>query len=148
MGERTDRFCGLIAKGHFVEPAAMKCGIPPSTARAWIRKGHRDASEGLFSVYYDFSAAVALALADAEDYFLQGVLNDPRGWRRFAYLLERRFPQRWSATRAAERAKPKEIAETRSLPEIIEDIDRKLGRHCNGAAKQQPAGLPGSDDSP
>jgi hypothetical protein len=96
--EAVEKFCHLLAKGHYREPAAWLADLNPRTVRHWMQRGRGD-SEG---VYWEFFAAVKKALAMAEDRLLTKLWEPTPHWTAFAWLLERRFPRRWARTKERE----------------------------------------------
>lgn len=82
--EMAEKVCGLLARGLPLDSVADRCGIAESTLREW-RNGEE----------HEFSAALKAAEAKAEDRWLGVVEEGEQGWQSRAWLLERRFRDRW-----------------------------------------------------
>ena len=93
--ELTENLLNFIRAGAFVETAVNASGISKDTLYAWLKRGKRE-SKG---AYREFSDAFQKASAEFE---VGGILKiraaakDPKGWFAMAWLLERRFPDRWA----------------------------------------------------
>jgi hypothetical protein len=110
-----------------LDGVAYSVGINPTTFYRWMREG-RVATEG---PYYEFFAVVKKGLAHFECYCLERMESD-RSWRRWAWLLERKFPERWGRRRlrmAARLRKPR-----RTMEELKAEMRRKLGTAMDGPA--------------
>lgn len=81
-----------LAAGTYLETAAAAAGINQDTLHRWLRNGAR-ADGGLQK---GFSEAVKKALASAEVRNLATItLASASQWQAAAWILERRYPQRW-----------------------------------------------------
>ena len=90
--ERQERIVDWLRRGNYPETAARAGGISKSTYHEWLLRGAREKA----GKYFEFAEAVNDALAEAEGRFLEGVEDHGKDhWQAFAWLLERRFPERF-----------------------------------------------------
>jgi hypothetical protein len=89
--EITAILAEAIRAGGTREAAAARAGIGPSTLYDWLKRGDTGDER-----YQEFSEAIKKAEADLEAKAL-GLILDAAGksWQAAAWLLERRFPDRW-----------------------------------------------------
>jgi len=81
-----------LAAGTYLETAAAAAGIERHTLLAWLKKGAVSAS----GKQKEFSTAVKKALANAEIRFGATIaVASQAQWQAAAWLLERRYPDRW-----------------------------------------------------
>lgn len=91
--ERQERICELLRAGNYAGVAAKAAGIAESTFYAWIERGEK-ARTGAFA---EFAEAVKKAEAEGETAALEIIQTAAlESWQAAAWLLERRFPQRWA----------------------------------------------------
>ncbi|MEI7521444.1 MAG: hypothetical protein WCK40_08875 [Thermoleophilia bacterium] len=93
----------LLREGATRSSAFASIGIAPATGAEWIRRGEdRDDRPG-GDLYATFAAQVRGAEADHERRMLalidHAATASPADWRAAAWILERRYPNRWSARR-------------------------------------------------
>jgi len=91
-----DKFCKLVAEGHWLKTAAAACNLDESTVYHWIKRGR--AGEQPYAEFFD---ALELANAQVETEALEKIRSasqKPRHWTAAAWLLERRFPERYGHT--------------------------------------------------
>ncbi len=91
--------CRHIAEGHAVREACRLCGIGKSTLYRWLETARADEEAGRQTVFTEFAEAVATAEAELEGSALEKIraaAENPKNWTASAWLLERRFPERWS----------------------------------------------------
>jgi hypothetical protein len=81
---------GLIANGNYHAQACAMCRIGTTTFYRWLEKGEHERK----GIYKDFWEAIKDAEARAEAVFIQQIVRDD-SWQSKAWLLERRFPERW-----------------------------------------------------
>lgn len=82
----------FIRAGSHAEPAAAACGIHRVTLYRWMKRGERQ-SRGIYRDFYD---AVMRAEAESELRHLMLISKAaPTDWRASAWLLERRWPNRY-----------------------------------------------------
>lgn len=117
--EIIDKAADLVKRCLYVETVAASLGIHRETFREWLTAGSREQRKrdqgkrpdaGL-DLHVEFSATIKKALADAEGDYL-GVIQaaGTEAWTALAWVLERRFPQRWATNRGELRALAKQIA--------------------------------------
>ena len=99
----TAAVADLLREGVTRAAAFASVGIAPSTGAEWIRRGEdRDDRPG-GDLYATFAAQVRAAEADHEGRMLalidSAAAASPADWRAAAWILERRYPERWSARR-------------------------------------------------
>ena len=84
-----------IANGATRQAAADLAGIGAATVREWIARGEgRDPDRPATPELEDFAAEVRRAEASLEIRCVETILASDN-WRAAAWLLERRFPDRW-----------------------------------------------------
>ena len=84
-----------IANGATRQAAADLAGIGAATVREWIARGEgRDPDRPATPELEDFAAEVRRAEASLEIRCVETILESDN-WRAAAWLLERRFPDRW-----------------------------------------------------
>src|SRR5262245_51006007 len=117
-----EHVCRLVAAGVPKETAARASGLAPSSLRAWPAKGRKGRV-----VYVAFLAALKKAEAEAEAAAFAVVRTAaPTCWQAAAWVLERRWPQRYGRDR-------REIAELRRQVQGIERDMRTGFRHSEVA---------------
>jgi len=94
--ERQTKICAALANGMYVKQAAQMGGIQVSTFHAWCQSGR----EGV-EPYVGFLEATTLARVAAEARALQNIQTAANSgqWTASAWILERRFPERWGRSR-------------------------------------------------
>lgn len=117
--EIIERAKELLPRALYVETVAAQLGITSETFRDWIREGtkeNRRREQGQKpdrkrDLHCQFSSTVKKAIADAETDFLSVIqAAGSNAWQALAWVLERRFPQRWATNRGELRALAKQIA--------------------------------------
>jgi transposase len=79
-----------IREGNTLQVACMKAGIVYDTMRGWLEQAEKG---GAYSV---FSVELARAREEAEEVLVGEIKKAARqDWRAAAWMLERRFPDRW-----------------------------------------------------
>jgi hypothetical protein len=112
----------LLPRTLYVETVAAQMGVHRQTFWQWLKAGSRESlrrEEGLDSdskwdLHVELYYAVKKTLAVCEgDYAVnvQCAGADAKNWTANAWLLERRFPQRWSQNRAELKQIQKQLAE-------------------------------------
>jgi hypothetical protein len=83
-----------IRRGAHRAQAAEAAGIARSTLQGWLSRGELDDARGR---YREFAEAVRTAEAQAELEALKSIERAAAegDWRAKAWILERRFPERW-----------------------------------------------------
>ena len=126
--ELMERTFELVQSGMNLDGVAYSVGINPTTFYRWMREG-RVAIEG---PYYEFFAGVKKGLATFGFFCFQRVASGCRDWRRYAWLLERKFPDRWGRRRIRMAFKPKKRRRTRTMAELVAEAREKLGSAMDG----------------
>ena len=81
----TNKICDLIAQGHSKESACRRVGITNKTLWTWTKDDE------------ELREKVSQAVAKSEISLVNKVLNKATDdWKAAAYLLERRFPERYA----------------------------------------------------
>jgi hypothetical protein len=98
--ELSAEICGLLAEGLSVEAVCGKVGLHKTTFYRWLKAGEVDEGSEItpdLAPFVELRSAVNSSLGDLE----QGALNkikaaSEKTWQAAAWMLERRFPDRWS----------------------------------------------------
>lgn len=109
--EVQERIVGAIRGGAYNETAALFAGISESTFYKWLQKGNEAREQEIEpenSEYLQFLQAIEKAQADTEIENLlvvrgaaqgkptkEGVPGEAQDWKAAAWLLERKFPDRY-----------------------------------------------------
>jgi hypothetical protein len=102
--ERISRLIEAIRAGHTREGAATLAGISKSTFNGWLASAKEPGADQEFLLFLD---AVKSAEVEAEDALLAIIRSAaPKQWQASAWLLERRYPDRWGRRVKAEIAAP------------------------------------------
>ena len=91
--ERVERLLDNLRQGMSQASAITQAGIAKTTFYRWLKEDEQFKTE--VETAEDFAEAVQIAQIKA----LGEAKTD---WRAYAWLLERRFPDRWSAKRETE----------------------------------------------
>ena len=96
--EVQTRIVQLIRAGNTVEVAAKTAGISEATFYGWLARAEAEASKRAGVPFVEFRAAVLQARAEAEAMLVTRIAKAAGNgsWAAAAWLLERRFPQRWA----------------------------------------------------
>lgn len=89
--EMLDAIGTLLVEGNCKETVAAFLGISRMTWWNWEQRGEREPD----SIFGEFLYVVEKAQAAAEIGLLRHVRNGAPGWQSNAWIMERRFPQRW-----------------------------------------------------
>jgi transposase len=94
--ELQTQLCKLIAAGSPPAVAAQASGIAEGTFYAWMRRAESNRKADLR--YRNFKRAVELASAESEAILVTRIAKaaSAGSWSAAAWILERRWPQRWS----------------------------------------------------
>ncbi len=92
--ERVERICGALRRGHSRSTAAVLAGIGKSTFFAWMAVADGpDAPQD----FVDFREAIKMAEAEGERELVDIIRSAAAStWTAAAWLLERKFPDRWA----------------------------------------------------
>ncbi|HHV62104.1 MAG TPA: hypothetical protein GXX51_05640 [Firmicutes bacterium] len=88
--EMADKIANLISTGNYDVVVCGLVGIHPSTYYNWLSKGEK-AKSGIYREFFD---KVKKAEAAREAKWVKDIEGDP-SWQSKAWLLERRYPDRW-----------------------------------------------------
>lgn len=114
-----------IRAGATGEVAAQTIGVVRSTYYVWLEKG-RDAPEG--TPYREFHDRVQRARAESEVGLVARIAQAAGNgsWGAAAWLLERRFPERWGkATAEAAKSEPTAAESEKAFAEVISLAKRR-----------------------
>lgn len=109
----------LLPRSLYIETVASQLGITGETFRQWLKAGARERRrresgklpDEKLDLHCEFSATVKKVTACAEaDYLSLIQAAGAQAWQALAWVLERRFPQRWATNRGELRALAKQIA--------------------------------------
>jgi transposase len=89
--ELARAICISLRNGSYREQAAACAGIHRNTLRNWLVRG--EAGEEPFA---GFLCALEKAEAIAERRLLSKIRRRADGWQALAWIMERRWPSRWS----------------------------------------------------
>lgn len=84
--------CTSLRMGNFRSTAAASVGIHRNTLANWERWGEEEGREP----YASFLCAVEKAEAIGERRLLRNIRKGVDGWQSQAWIMERRWPSRWS----------------------------------------------------
>ena len=97
--EFTAAFCDIIRLGCYFEDACAHLDVHQDTVRGWLERAATEGPEGkhrIFSVAYKKADAGARVGLTAE------VRKKPANWQACAWILERRWPDRYGRTQRLE----------------------------------------------
>lgn len=93
----------LLRAGAMIDAACSSVGISRTSFFDWMKRGREDKS----GIYNEFADSVKKALADAENSLVAGIrLAGTTQWQANAWLLERRFRERWAKDSPGAETKP------------------------------------------
>ena len=93
--EMIEQFCDLLIQGKTIARAALLTGISESTIYRWLALGKKEGTE---AIYVELVERVSEATECSEFELLQRLRTageKPEHWRSTAWILERRFPERY-----------------------------------------------------
>lgn len=94
--ETVHKILSAIATGSHWKPACEAAGVDYTTVRGWVEKADRDRLAGLTeSPYLYFVERLKRAEAEAEVELAKVVAGTSDDWRAQAFILERRYRDRW-----------------------------------------------------
>jgi transposase len=82
-------YLDALRRTRYLETAADLAGIHRVTLKRWLKRGRREPGP-----YREFCIAVKKVLAESEANNV-GEIESAEEWQASAWLLERRFPERW-----------------------------------------------------
>jgi transposase len=102
--EIADQLVSLLRAGSYVEVACETAGVPRRTFYDWWRRGDPGGDDPAFAGLRRFRRRVEQAKSEAESRQVAIIAQAAReSWQAAAWLLERRYPERWA--RASQREK-------------------------------------------
>lgn len=109
----------LLEAGNYITVACEVVGIGYSTHKDWMSKGESD--DPAFAHYRLYRQRIEVALAVGEDNLLKCVMAGAAmgEWRAAAFILERRFPERWAKRKAEGGGDEKDKPPENSLAAIL-----------------------------
>jgi transposase len=93
--EMIEQFCDLLIQGQAIAKAAILTGISESTIYRWLAVGKKEGAE---VIYAELVERVSEAIECSEFELLQRMRKageKPDHWRATAWMLERRFPEKY-----------------------------------------------------
>ncbi len=120
----------LVTAGHTLNAAAVMCHLGMRTVREWFYAG---ASKTASPLHRAFRRAIKKAQAMHERRLLGRIdtaSRDPKHWTAAAWILERRYPEKYALrlTRMLEKEREAMLAELRKTmqPETFAEVARAL----------------------
>lgn len=132
---RADIIVKMLSKGHYDNAAAKMAGVAASTLKQWLAKG-REQKEG---IYYELVKRVDAARDDGESFLVGKVVDavDAGDWRAAAWILERKYHERWRKRHSTEVSGPNgaPLAVSPVTPEAVaEAMQKRLEAASNAPA--------------
>lgn len=93
--EMIEQICDLLIEGSTIARSAVITGVSESTIYRWLAIGK---SEGAEPIYVELVTRVGEAIESSEFELLQRMRiagSKPDHWRATAWMLERRFPEKY-----------------------------------------------------
>lgn len=129
-----------ISKGNYPEIAARAAGVSRSTYYLWLQKGKADRDAGRETLYATFSDAIKEAEATAEGLLLDVVGDGEKGWQSSAWILERRWRERWASPGTVLSPKEKALRLRKLSAEAeLAELHLKQARRMAGEDSANPA---------
>ncbi len=124
--EVSEKIVRAIRAGNYPAVAAAHAGIHASTYYRWMERGELEGDAVEDDPYRHFRSEVERAIADSEAAEVGLVLKAARDgdWRAAAWLLERRFSERWGRHDRLEQVH--EVQEPDEASELDREIERLL----------------------
>ncbi len=125
----------LLQRTLYVETVAAHMGVHRQTFWQWLREGSRESlrreqgmgSDADYDLHVDLYYEVKKCLAKCEGDYLANIQNAGiEQWTANAWLLERRFPSRWSTNRA----------ELNQIQKRLNQIEKDNAKSEQAAGKQ------------
>ncbi len=122
--EVSEKIVRAIRAGNYPEVAAGHAGIHPATYYRWMERGALEGDAAEDDPYRRFRSEVDRALSDAEATEVGLIVKAARDgdWRAAAWLLERRFADRWGR-----RERLEQVHEVR-VPDEASELDQEIER--------------------
>lgn len=90
------KLCKDLESGISRPAASARAGIPERTFYRWLKRGKHAAS----GLYWQFCQEIKKAEANLEKFHIDRLALGLPGWQSSAWLLERKWPERWGNFRA------------------------------------------------
>ena len=124
-----ERLCGLIEHGLPISYAAWVCDLRPENIKFWIKRGQQPNCDEL---YREFFTRMKKSRAMCQLYWIGRIeMNNDGNWQRFAWFLERSFPDVWGRREPRPKRIPDSVPATET--DIIREIDEILKQASNGS---------------
>jgi len=121
-----ERICQMVAQGVPLETAARAGGVTYQTLHNWMKRG-ADGEAPYASFRTEVEQAKALSEANLIALMRQAAVEGSAGeWRAAAWLLARRFPERWSEKRQLEVTGPEQTS-TQMVRGMFAQVQAHLG---------------------
>jgi hypothetical protein len=115
--ERKQRLLSALASGNHIDAACTFAGVDYTTFRRWMQQGEA-ATKGEYRELFEQAQE---AIAQAEVKLLNRVLKASEDhYQAACWILERRYPDRWSNTQRIKVEVAKEVEKT------LDQLERKL----------------------
>jgi transposase-like protein len=93
--EKIEKFCDLIIQGRSFAKAAIMIGVSPSTLQRWLKRGRNEQDGSMYRKLVDM-VDEATELSEFElRHRVSLAGQDSKNWRALAWMLERRFPEKY-----------------------------------------------------
>lgn len=134
----------LIPRTMYIETVADAIGVHRVTINRWLKDGGKEQRRRergkepnhKYDLHCEFCIAVKKALAGAESDHLQQVqAAGTQQWQACAWVLERRFLNKWSLNRG----------ELRELKKRLAELEKQLGTARSAQPAGAAVGTPGED---
>jgi len=124
--EVQERICQMVAQGVPLETAARAGGVTYQTLHNWMKRG-ADGDAPYASFRTEVEQAKAISEANLIALMRQAAVEGSAGeWRAAAWLLARRFPERWSEKRQLEVTGPEQTS-TQMVQGMFAQVQAHLG---------------------
>ena len=95
----ADKIASHVANGSFWEPACKAVGVHPATVSLWLARGQDDLRLGHDTAFSRLHTRLTRAQAEHEAKLASDISNEV-DWRAKAFVLERRYRDRWGKDKA------------------------------------------------
>lgn len=127
--EVIERIVSLLAAGNYEGTTAAAAGITPKTFYVWLRRGAPD-GRAADRPYRDFRHRVERAQSEGEARNVALIARAATdNWQAAAWLLERRYPERWA--RPSQRGQQEPAAEPEPAADPFSEVDELAQRRTS-----------------
>jgi len=124
--EVQERICQMVAQGVPLETAARAGGVTYQTLNNWMRRG-AEGEAPFASFRAEVEEARAISEANLVALMRQAAVEGSAGeWRAAAWLLARRWPERWSEKRQLQVSGPEQTS-TQMVQGLFAQVQAHLG---------------------